>query len=90
MLAIAYLLVSLRLAVRVTVKQSHLFLSDVLLVGGALCALGVIICDTVSYRVGAMDNYDMTNVSMAATEINKASRLFTSRRSARAGASTVC
>ena len=76
MLVIAYILVFIRLGVRIAMKQKHLALSDALLVGGALCALGIIICDTISYRVGAMDGYNMAGVSMAMVEIDKACHLF--------------
>ncbi|CAM1509672.1 Fc.00g000070.m01.CDS01 [Cosmosporella sp. VM-42] len=63
MFAIAFLLVLTRLGVRVAWKQTYLVLSDVFLVGGVLCALAVVISDTISYRVGAMDSDDMMYVA---------------------------
>ena len=72
MLAMAYLLVFMRMAVRISERQSHLILSDALLVAGARCALGIIICDTIFYRAGAMDDYDMNALFMSDIEIDKA------------------
>jgi len=80
MLTIAYVLVVMRLVVRVALKQRHLVLSDVFLVVGALCALGIVICDTISYRMGAMDDYNMTGTSVTITELGKACCRFPSGR----------
>ena len=60
-LAIAYILVGLRAAVRVTLQQKQLYISDALLLSAALCLLGLDICDTITYLMGAMDDLVMMN-----------------------------
>ncbi|KAK8085522.1 hypothetical protein PG997_006793 [Apiospora hydei] len=54
MVSLAYIFVGLRIAVRVHWKQKHLIISDIWLVLAALCVLGLVICDTITYRMGRM------------------------------------
>jgi len=59
MVILACVLVGLRAGVRVLLKQTHLIASDVLLLLGAACLLGLVVCDTITYRVGAMSDFEM-------------------------------
>lgn len=53
-LSIAFVLVGLRMAVRIHRKQRHLYVSDGLLVLACVFALGLVTCDTITYRAGYM------------------------------------
>lgn len=53
-MALAYIFVGLRLAVRVNMRQRHLWLSDILLLLGLAFCQGLLICDTVTYGIGSM------------------------------------
>lgn len=64
MFAVAYIFLGLRVAVRLQLRQTHLLGSDVWLVLGALCLLGLVICDTLTYRQGGMSNFDMVSESL--------------------------
>jgi hypothetical protein len=54
----------MRVAVRVAMRQKHLLISDVLLLLAALCILGLDICDTITYRMGAMGNLGMISEAL--------------------------
>ncbi|KAL8415247.1 hypothetical protein RB594_006187 [Gaeumannomyces avenae] len=59
MLSLAWLLVGLRISVRFQMNKTRLLVvvSDLLLVLGALSILGLVICDTLTYRMGAMSDF---------------------------------
>ncbi|EJT72180.1 hypothetical protein GGTG_09047 [Gaeumannomyces tritici R3-111a-1] len=59
MLSLAWLLVGLRVSVRFQMDKTRLLVvvSDLLLVLGALSILGLVICDTLTYRMGAMSDF---------------------------------
>ncbi|KAL8293882.1 hypothetical protein RB597_007663 [Gaeumannomyces tritici] len=59
MLSLAWLLVGLRVSVRFRMDKTRLLVvvSDLLLVLGALSILGLVICDTLTYRMGAMSDF---------------------------------
>jgi len=69
MLVLAYILVGLRVSVRLMLKQRHLVVSDGLLLLGALCLLGLVICDTITFHAGAMSDF-----SMKSEELGKVAR----------------
>lgn len=78
MLTLAYVFVGLRIAVRIHWKQKHLIISDIWLVLAALCVLGLVICDTITYRMGRMAdqtrlaNMELRKVSQSRKERGKA------------------
>ncbi|KAI8627450.1 hypothetical protein F5Y19DRAFT_443177 [Xylariaceae sp. FL1651] len=55
-LIVTYTLVGLRIAVRLAIQEKKLLISDLLLFPAALCIFGLNICDTITYRMGAMEN----------------------------------
>ncbi|KAK3304928.1 uncharacterized protein B0T15DRAFT_255994 [Chaetomium strumarium] len=61
---LAYLLVGMRLAVRVMLKQRHLFISDLWLLLASACVLGLVTCDTLTYQKGAMSDFTMVDESL--------------------------
>jgi hypothetical protein len=58
LLIFAYLFVAARIYTRVIRLRSKLNWSDWLLIVSALDALGLIICDTLTYRMGVLDEYE--------------------------------
>jgi hypothetical protein len=54
----AYLFVGLRIYTRLFRLRAKLDWSDYLLLASALVALGLIICDTLTYQMGVMDDYE--------------------------------
>jgi hypothetical protein len=58
LLIFAYLFVAARIYTRVIRLRSKLDWSDWLLIASALDALGLIICDTLTYRMGVLDEYE--------------------------------
>lgn len=69
LLIVAYWFVSLRIYGHVTLVRKKLNWSEMLLVAAALDALGLIICDTLTFQMGVMDNYSTsTKLSKASTK----------------------
>lgn len=70
MLTLAWILVGLRVAVRLQASHVNLavavVVSDLFLVLGAFSILGLVVCDTLTYRMGAMSDF-----SMFSTELGK-------------------
>lgn len=64
LLIFAYLFVAARIYTRIVRLRSKLDWSDWLLILSALDALGLIICDTLTYRMGVMDEYE-TSVKLS-------------------------
>jgi len=69
MLVLAYILVGLRAGVRVMLKQTHLLVSDILLLLAALCILGLVICDTITYHLGAMADFEIISQDLGKARI---------------------
>ncbi|KAH7040023.1 uncharacterized protein B0I36DRAFT_357384 [Microdochium trichocladiopsis] len=62
---LALIFLGLRLYVRITQRQKNLIWSEVWLVMGASWLLGLVICDTITYRKGAMSEFaDQTDVEI--------------------------
>ncbi|KAL8391835.1 hypothetical protein RB595_002150 [Gaeumannomyces hyphopodioides] len=62
MVTLAWILVGLRVSVRFRMNHAHLLVivvSDLLLVLAALSILGLVVCDTLTYRMGAMSDFGM-------------------------------
>jgi hypothetical protein len=57
-LIFAYLFVAARIYTRLFRLRSKLDWSDYLLLASALVALGLIICDTLTYQMGVMNEYE--------------------------------
>jgi hypothetical protein len=62
--------VAARMYTRLFRLRSKLDASDYLLLASALVALGLIICDTLTYQMGVMDEYETS------VKLSKASRYF--------------
>ncbi|CAG5178867.1 uncharacterized protein ALTATR162_LOCUS8915 [Alternaria atra] len=58
LLIFAYLFVAARMYTRLFRLRAKLDASDYLLIASALIALGLIICDTLTYQMGVLDNYE--------------------------------
>jgi len=71
LVTLAYTFLGLRLTVRITQRQMNLIWSEVWLVFGALWLLGLVICDTLTFKEGAMD--DFTTVTVEILQIRFAS-----------------
>jgi hypothetical protein len=70
LLIFAYLFVAARIYTRVIRLRSKLNWSDWLLIASALDALALIICDTLTYQMGVLDEYETS------VKLSKVSRLF--------------
>ena len=64
MLVVAYAFVAARIYARLFRLRQRLDWSDYLLIASALDALGLIICDTLTYQMGVLDDYD-TSVKLS-------------------------
>ncbi|GJC88488.1 hypothetical protein ColTof4_04362 [Colletotrichum tofieldiae] len=58
LLAVSYVFVGLRVYTRLFRLREKLALSDYLLILSAFNALALIICDTLTYQLGVMDNWE--------------------------------
>lgn len=58
LLVIAYVFVAARIYTRLFRLRQKLDWSDYLLIASALDALGLIICDTLTYQMGVLDDYE--------------------------------
>ncbi|KAH7145958.1 hypothetical protein B0J13DRAFT_442618, partial [Dactylonectria estremocensis] len=61
---LAFASVSARLYVRIWMRRDRLYWSDVWLVTAMAAAFGLVTCDTLTYRMNAMDNFTVTGVSL--------------------------
>ncbi|KAK2051222.1 archaeal flagellin N-terminal-like domain-containing protein [Colletotrichum caudatum] len=73
LLMASYVFVGLRVYTRLFRLREKLVLSDYLLILSAVNALGLIICDTLTYQMGVMDNWEP---SVALSKISFASNYF--------------
>jgi hypothetical protein len=60
LLAIAYVFVGLRVYARLFRAREKLAWSDILLIISAFNALALIICDTLTFQMGVLDNYEVS------------------------------
>ncbi|KAH6886884.1 hypothetical protein B0T10DRAFT_539133 [Thelonectria olida] len=63
-LALSYVLVIARIYVRLCMRRDRLHLSDGWLIAALAAAQGLVICDTLTYKMHAMDNFSITSVSL--------------------------
>ncbi|KAK6003542.1 hypothetical protein QM012_009313 [Aureobasidium pullulans] len=73
LLIAAYVLVGLRMYTRLLVQRQKLRLSEYILLFSALIGLGLIICDTLTYQLGVMDDWES---SVTLSKISFASNYF--------------
>ncbi|KZL72760.1 archaeal flagellin N-terminal-like domain-containing protein [Colletotrichum tofieldiae] len=73
LLAVSYVFVGLRVYTRLFRLREKLALSDYLLILSAFNALALIICDTLTYQLGVMDNWES---SVTLSKISFASNYF--------------
>lgn len=62
------MLVATRLSVRLFQQRQSLLVSDILLIVCAIDALGLAVCDTMSYRLGAMSSVEIDESPSAANQ----------------------
>ncbi|KAJ4986626.1 hypothetical protein SVAN01_07935 [Stagonosporopsis vannaccii] len=74
LLAFAYVFVAARIYTRLFRLRQKLDWSDCLLIASALDALGLIICDTLTYQMGVLDDYEtsvkLSKVNLANTFVD--------------------
>ncbi|KAF5590831.1 uncharacterized protein FSUBG_10695 [Fusarium subglutinans] len=63
-MALAYITVACRIYVRVVMRKARLFSADYWLILGLLSCQGLLICDTITYSMDAMDNFTINNVAI--------------------------
>ncbi|KAH7008613.1 hypothetical protein EDB80DRAFT_840983 [Ilyonectria destructans] len=61
---LSYVLVSARVYVRVWMRRDRLYWSDYWLMAALASAQGLVICDTLTYQMNAMDDFTITSVSL--------------------------
>ncbi|KAL6921248.1 hypothetical protein FSST1_005274 [Fusarium sambucinum] len=64
LMSIAYILVAARVYVRVWLRNSRLYSADYLLFAGLAACQGLLICDILTYRMHAMDDFTITSVEL--------------------------
>jgi hypothetical protein len=70
--ALAVILFSARVMVHIQMHMSALLLSDAILLFATLACLGVVICDTLTYRAGAMTDFTMPSIFILKVSVTKA------------------
>ncbi|KAL7755394.1 hypothetical protein ACKLNR_014492 [Fusarium oxysporum f. sp. zingiberi] len=73
LLAVAYVFIGLRIYARLFRAREKFNCSDYLMILSALSALGLIICDTLTYQMGVLDNFER---SVKLSKISFASNYF--------------
>ncbi|KAM5343667.1 hypothetical protein ACJ41O_012204 [Fusarium nematophilum] len=63
-MALCYALVSARIYVRIWMRGNKLYSADYWLIAGLMSAQGLLICDTLTYKMNAMDNFTISNESL--------------------------
>lgn len=56
-MTLAYIVVGARLWVRLYLKRTRLILADVFLLIALISAQGLLVCDTLTYQMGQMNNF---------------------------------
>ncbi|EKJ72980.1 hypothetical protein FPSE_06876 [Fusarium pseudograminearum CS3096] len=64
LMTIAYVLVAARVYVRVWLRNAKIYSADYLLFAGLAACQGLLICDTMTYRMNAMDDFTISNVAL--------------------------
>ncbi|CAF3577933.1 unnamed protein product [Fusarium graminearum] len=64
LMIIAYFLVAARVYVRVWLRNAKIYSADYLLFAGLAACQGLLICDTMTYRMNAMDDFTISNVAL--------------------------
>ncbi|KAG5656976.1 hypothetical protein KAF25_011145 [Fusarium avenaceum] len=64
LMTLAYVMVACRIYVRVVIKRAKLYSADYWLLVGLASCQGLLICDTLTFRMNAMDEFTMNNVSL--------------------------
>jgi hypothetical protein len=63
-MVIAYVLVAARVYVRVWLRNARLYSADYLLFAGLAACQGLLICDTLTFRMHAMDDFTINSVAL--------------------------
>ncbi|CVK91302.1 uncharacterized protein FMAN_09445 [Fusarium mangiferae] len=63
-MTLAYIAVACRIYVRVVMRKARLFSADYWLIVGLLSCQGLLICDTITYSMDAMNNFTIDNVTI--------------------------
>ncbi|EXK33713.1 hypothetical protein FOXG_02885 [Fusarium oxysporum f. sp. lycopersici 4287] len=63
-MTIAYITVACRIYVRLVMRKARLFSADYWLILGLLSCQGLLICDTITYSMDAMDDFTIDNVAI--------------------------
>jgi hypothetical protein len=64
LLTIAYILVAARVYVRLWLRNARLYSADYWLFAGLAACQGLLICDTLTYEMNAMENFMMSSVAL--------------------------
>ncbi|KAG8676512.1 hypothetical protein FPOAC2_02613 [Fusarium poae] len=64
LMVIAYVLVAARVYVRVWLRNARLYSADYLLFAGLAACQGLLICDTLTFRMHAMDDFTINSVAL--------------------------
>ncbi|KAL7757381.1 hypothetical protein ACKLNR_011908 [Fusarium oxysporum f. sp. zingiberi] len=63
-MTLAYITVACRIHVRLVMRKARLFSADYWLILGLLSCQGLLICDTITYSMDAMDDFTIDNVAI--------------------------
>ncbi|RSL98995.1 hypothetical protein CEP52_009952, partial [Fusarium oligoseptatum] len=63
-MVLAYVFVGCRLYVRLYMRGLRLYSADYWLIAGLMSCQGLLICDTLTYSMNAMDDFTITSVSL--------------------------
>ncbi|CAG7560586.1 unnamed protein product [Fusarium equiseti] len=75
-LILAYILVAGRIYVKIFLRGFGLYAADYLLIAGLVACQGLLICDTLTYQMNAMDDFSLTSTSMPVKKIRFATNYF--------------
>ncbi|OBS28458.1 hypothetical protein FPOA_02396 [Fusarium poae] len=64
LMVIAYVLVAARVYVRLWLRNARLYSADYLLFAGLAACQGLLICDTLTFRMNAMDDFTINSVAL--------------------------
>ena|SRR6478735_2853729 len=68
-MTLAYITVACRIYVRLVMRKARLFSADYWLILGLLSCQGLLICDTITYSMDAMDDFTIDNVAIRKVSI---------------------
>jgi hypothetical protein len=75
-LILAYILVAGRIYVKMFLRGFGLYAADYLLIAGLVACQGLLICDTLTYQMNAMDDFSLTSTSTPVKKIRFATNYF--------------